>query len=61
MDKDLLDVNQCWHDQYGITFTGAVLVRPDGFVAWRQKDTETESKPAFLDALKQLFPLKFVH
>lgn len=32
---DLLDPEQRWYTAYGITPEGAVLVRPDGFVAWR--------------------------
>jgi hypothetical protein len=31
-------------DNYGVTATGAVLVRPDGFVAWRAK--EAVAQPA---------------
>jgi hypothetical protein len=29
------DVDGAWQEKYGVTDTGAVLVRPDGFVAWR--------------------------
>jgi putative polyketide hydroxylase len=34
-DGDLIDQENCWQQVYGVTGTGAVLVRPDGFVAWR--------------------------
>ncbi len=34
-DGDLVDPNNIWHDTYGISTNGAVLVRPDGHVAWR--------------------------
>ena len=34
-DGDLVDHNNIWHDTYGISTNGAVLVRPDGHVAWR--------------------------
>jgi hypothetical protein len=30
-----VDVDGHWPSAYGITSTGAVLVRPDGFVCWR--------------------------
>jgi putative polyketide hydroxylase len=34
-DGDLTDPDGRWPDAYGGTNAGAVLVRPDGFVAWR--------------------------
>ncbi len=35
---DLLDHMGAFHDLYGISSRGAVLVRPDGHVAWRSRD-----------------------
>ena len=32
---DLLDLENCWRHKAGIQADGALLVRPDGFVAWR--------------------------
>jgi putative polyketide hydroxylase len=32
---DLVDVDGRWPSAYGVTSTGAVLVRPGGFVGWR--------------------------
>ena len=32
---ELVDVDGRWPSAYGITSTGAVLVRPDGLVGWR--------------------------
>jgi putative polyketide hydroxylase len=32
---DLLDVDGRWPSAYGVSSTGAVLVRPDGLVGWR--------------------------
>jgi putative polyketide hydroxylase len=37
IDGDLIDSENVWHKIYEITATGAVLVRPDGHVAWRSK------------------------
>jgi 2-polyprenyl-6-methoxyphenol hydroxylase-like FAD-dependent oxidoreductase len=37
-DGDLLDVDDTWSGVYGIPDDGAVLVRPDGHVAWRAFD-----------------------
>jgi putative polyketide hydroxylase len=36
-DGDLLDRDGNWHEVYGIDSGGAVLVRPDGHVAWRSR------------------------
>jgi putative polyketide hydroxylase len=36
-DGDLSDPNGDWHDAYGVDPDGAVLVRPDGHVAWRSR------------------------
>ena len=48
--QELRDPENGFAAAYGITATGAVLVRPDGFVAWRAKSAEM--KP--LDTLKGL-------
>lgn len=37
-DGDLIDQENVWDELYEITTTGAVLVRPDGHVAWRSKE-----------------------
>jgi putative polyketide hydroxylase len=34
-DGDLVDPDGKWHEAYGVDTDGAVLVRPDGHVAWR--------------------------
>jgi putative polyketide hydroxylase len=36
-DGDLVDLKGTWHDVYQISNSGAVLVRPDGHVAWRSQ------------------------
>jgi 2-polyprenyl-6-methoxyphenol hydroxylase-like FAD-dependent oxidoreductase/glutathione S-transferase len=38
--EDLRDPQGAFAETYGITPSGAVLVRPDGFVAWRAKSLE---------------------
>jgi 2-polyprenyl-6-methoxyphenol hydroxylase-like FAD-dependent oxidoreductase len=40
----LIDLDGHWCDAYGVTSSGAVLIRPDGFIAWRAK--EVEENPA---------------
>ncbi len=37
---DLIDLDERWCTTYGVTSTGAVLVRPDGFVGWRTQGSE---------------------
>ena len=39
---------------YGISAAGAVLVRPDGFVAWRARDAAGASEATVCDALEAL-------
>ncbi len=43
-DGDLCDPNNAWAKTYGVEDDGAVLVRPDGYVAWRC--TTSKSEPA---------------
>ena len=40
----VIDPNDTWHDIYGITKKGAVLVRPDGHVAWRSQSMSENPK-----------------
>ncbi|MER7502247.1 FAD-dependent monooxygenase [Nonomuraea pusilla] len=35
VNEELMDVEGCWRERYGVNGGGAVLVRPDGYVAWR--------------------------
>lgn len=40
--KDLIDIDQRFHTMYGLSAEGAVLVRPDGFIAWQAQSGEEE-------------------
>lgn len=40
---DLTEEDRSWHETYGVTPDGAVLVRPDGFVCWR---SPADAEPA---------------
>lgn len=54
---DLIDAENRFCDVYGITTTGAVLVRPDGFIGWRSKGAEEnkqETQQALIQALSSL-------
>jgi hypothetical protein len=46
---DLQDVDNRWAAVSGVDADGAVLIRPDGFVAWRRRNAG-ESAQAELDA-----------
>ncbi|MBO0780587.1 MAG: FAD-dependent monooxygenase [Ktedonobacteraceae bacterium] len=35
---DILDIDGCFGSRYGIAPSGATLVRPDGFIAWRVQE-----------------------
>lgn len=41
-EGDVIDVEQRWPAVYGIDEDGAVLVRPDGYVAWRSRRCQAE-------------------
>jgi putative polyketide hydroxylase len=53
-DCELTDVDGRWPDGYGITDAGAVLVRPDGFVAWRARDAGSDPPSILRDVLQRL-------
>ena len=41
-EGDLIDTADNWHEAYGVGTEGAVLVRPDGYVAWRCRSGTSE-------------------
>jgi putative polyketide hydroxylase len=54
---DLLDARNTFCDAYGIVATGAVLVRPDGFIGWRSRvagEQEQDAEQALTQALSTL-------
>jgi putative polyketide hydroxylase len=52
--QELRDPENGFAAAYGITATGAVLVRPDGFVAWRAKSSIAKPQDTLRDALARL-------
>lgn len=50
----LTDVENRWAPIYGVNEGGAVLVRPDGIVAWRKRGAEEEPETVLRDALEQI-------
>ena len=54
---ELADPEDRFHDAYGISAAGAVIVRPDGFVGWRARDAAGASEEVALHALRSLLCL----
>jgi hypothetical protein len=53
-DGDLRDDEGRFAEAYGIDAGGAVLVRPDGFVAWRSRGPAEDPAPALDHALSRM-------
>ncbi len=54
LDSDFIDVRCAWLKNRGISSTGAVLVRPDRYVAFRSSDGVADPHAALEDALSQV-------
>ena len=52
--EDFKEVAGNWMALYGLSEGGAVLVRPDGVVAWRSRSMPASPKASFSDAMKAL-------
>lgn len=48
---ELLDVENAWTSRYGVTPSGAVLLRPDGYIAWRSRTLAAHPGAALSAAL----------
>lgn len=53
-DERYVDSEQNFLTTYGIANSGAVLIRPDGFIAWRAYDTTAHTKGKIEQILKQI-------
>jgi putative polyketide hydroxylase len=51
---DLLDVDGKWTKRYGVTAAGAVLLRPDGYIAWRARTVASSASTALREALARI-------
>jgi hypothetical protein len=54
---DLVDVENTFKARFGLTDTGAVLVRPDGYIAWRATELKPGSEEALVNALVSVLAL----
>ncbi len=55
--QELKDVEGTFQRTYGIGDTGVVLVRPDGFVAWRCLQPEAQPEQALEEAVRRILSL----
>jgi 2-polyprenyl-6-methoxyphenol hydroxylase-like FAD-dependent oxidoreductase len=53
-DGEVSDPGGNWHTDYGIEPGGAVLVRPDGYVAWRSRSAASSPESALRAVFEQL-------
>jgi hypothetical protein len=52
--QNIQDVESLWPQKYDVTAVGAVLVRPDGIIAWRAKGVEDAPEMALKAALQRI-------
>ncbi len=53
-EGDLRDIDHNWSETYGIDPDGALLIRPDGFIAWRQRGSVCDHQTALNNAIRQM-------
>lgn len=53
-EGDLIDAKREFEVAAGISSTGALLVRPDGFVAWRERRIPVDCQQRFEEVMRQL-------
>jgi putative polyketide hydroxylase len=54
MGAEIIDEEGEWSSRYGVERDGVVLIRPDGFVAWRSKTSVDDPAMAFETILDQV-------
>jgi len=54
LDGDLVDPQEHWAGAMGISADGAILIRPDGFVAWRNSHMATSPERVIDQVLRQI-------
>lgn len=59
--NSLLAEDQRWYQAYGVTATGAVIVRPDGIIAWRAKIAMAAPEQILKHVFSQILSHDFNH
>ena len=54
LGSDLLNVDETWARRYGVTDAGAVLLRPDGYIAWRARTAASSASTTLREALARI-------
>ncbi len=54
-EGDFQDIDSRWRDAYGIHEDGAILIRPDGFVAWRELGATANHREVLMQVVEQIF------
>ncbi|MGN9838493.1 FAD-dependent monooxygenase [Nonomuraea sp. H19] len=54
VDEELMDVDGRFRERYGISGGGAVLVRPDGYVAWRTQEPSQDPAATLERVMRQI-------
>jgi hypothetical protein len=52
--RDLTDVDSSWARLHGVDADGAVLVRPDGHIAWRSRRAVARPESALATVLNRV-------
>jgi hypothetical protein len=53
-NRDLRDIDGRWSSAYGVDADGAVLIRPDGFIAWRAHEASENPQKILRDVFERL-------
>lgn len=61
LDAGLLTLETSWEERLGISSEGAVLLRPDGFVAWRCRVSPPDLTLALQQAMLQILGWQIGH
>jgi putative polyketide hydroxylase len=56
-NSELTDPEGQWAEAYGLDETGAVLVRPDGYVGWRSPAMTADPRASLGDAMASIMGL----
>ena len=54
LGSDVLNIDETWAKRYGVTDAGAVLLRPDGYIAWRARTAASSASTTLREALASI-------